>query len=67
MPHEPQFTKRELQVIQLLLHGESNSQIAVELRLSVRTVEFHLTNIYEKLGVSSRAEAILRLFLLFEK
>jgi DNA-binding CsgD family transcriptional regulator len=55
------FSKREKEVVELLLEGKSNKQIAVALDISDGTVEFHLTNIYAKLGVSSRAEAIIRL------
>lgn len=56
-----QFSNREGQVIQLLLQGKSNKQIALALGVSVRAVEFHLSNIYSKLGVSSRTEAALKL------
>ncbi len=53
------FSKREIEVAELLLQGKSNKQIALLLGISEHTVEFHLKNIYEKLGVSSRTEAIL--------
>lgn len=56
-----QFSNREGQVIQLLLQGKSNKQIALALGVSVRAVEFHLSKIYSKLGVSSRTEAALKL------
>lgn len=55
-----QFSKREKDVVKLLLQGKSNKQIALELRISNRTVEFHLGNIYAKLGATSRAEAIVK-------
>jgi DNA-binding CsgD family transcriptional regulator len=55
------FSKRELEVIHRLLKGESNKQIASVLGVSVSTIEFHLGNIYTKLGVSSRAETIIQL------
>jgi cytochrome c biogenesis protein CcdA len=51
----------------LAANGKSNSQIALQLGVSTRAVELHLTRIYEKLGVSSRAEAIVKLVRLFEK
>jgi len=56
-----QFSERENDVIKLLLQGKSNKQIALALYITESTVESHLTKIYAKLGISSRAEAILRL------
>jgi DNA-binding CsgD family transcriptional regulator len=53
------FSEREQEVIELLVQGKSNKQIALQLKISNRTVEFHLSNIYSKLGVSSRTEAVL--------
>ncbi|HUN03697.1 MAG TPA: helix-turn-helix transcriptional regulator [Niabella sp.] len=55
------FSLRETDVIKLLLKGKSNNQIAQELSISTSTVEFHLRNIYAKLGVNSRTEAVLKL------
>lgn len=59
MNAQEQFSERERSVIDLLLQGKSNKQIAHSLGVSNRTIEFHLSNIYSKLGVSSRSEAIL--------
>lgn len=56
-----QLSKREQEVVQLVLQGQSNKQIAFSLAISVRTVEFHLKNIYTKFQVSSRIELILKL------
>ncbi len=56
-----EFTAREKQVVELLAQGSSNKQIALALGMSVRAVEYHLSNIYAKLGVSSRTEAALKL------
>jgi len=53
------LSKRELEVFGLLLQGMSNSQIASTLGIARKTVEEHLTSIYIKLVVKSRAEAIL--------
>jgi DNA-binding CsgD family transcriptional regulator len=61
MGEQTRFSEREQQVIELLVQGKSNKQIALALGISQRTVEFHLSNIYAKLGVSSRTEAALRL------
>jgi DNA-binding CsgD family transcriptional regulator len=55
------FTDREQEVADYLLQGKTNKQIAHALGVSTRTVEYHISHIYEKLGVSSRAEAIVRL------
>jgi DNA-binding CsgD family transcriptional regulator len=59
-PNDP-LSKREKEVLQLVLQGQSNKQIAWSLDISVRTVEFHLKNIYAKFQVSSRIELILKL------
>ena len=55
------FSKREKEALNLLMQGKSNKQIAITLGISEHTVEFHLKNIYAKLQVSSRVEAILKL------
>lgn len=51
------LTPREVQVLRLVAAGSSNRMIAGELVLSERTVARHITNIYAKIGVNSRAEA----------
>jgi DNA-binding NarL/FixJ family response regulator len=51
------LTPRELQVLRLLAAGQTNKAIAAELFLSKRTVDRHVSNIFGKLGVSSRAAA----------
>lgn len=56
-----QFSAREKETINLLLQGKSNKQIALDLGVSVSTIEFHLKNVYRKLQVKSRTEAVLRL------
>ncbi len=53
------LTEREQQVLDLLAKGLTNKDIAQTLILSVRTVEAHLRNIYSKLDVDSRTEAVL--------
>src|SRR5512147_1166888 len=58
---QAQFSEREKQVIALLVQGKSNKQMALSLGVSLRTVEFHLSHIYAKLGVTSRTEAALQL------
>ena len=51
------LTERELEVLRYLAAGETNKAIAAELVLSERTVDRHVSNIFAKLGVSSRAAA----------
>jgi len=53
-------TDRELEVLRLAARGLTNQAIGVELGISDRTVQGHLANVYEKLGVSTRTEAVLR-------
>ncbi len=59
-PTTDSLTDREREVLELLTSGLSNKEIAQKLYLSVRTVEVHLRNIYSKLGVRSRLEAVTR-------
>jgi DNA-binding NarL/FixJ family response regulator len=49
---------RELEVLLMVARGMSNQQIAISLHLSEATVKRHLANIYPKIGVSSRGEAV---------
>jgi DNA-binding NarL/FixJ family response regulator len=51
------LTQRELQVLRLVTAGRTNKAIAADLVLSERTVDRHVSNIFTKLGVSSRAAA----------
>lgn len=55
--HPAGLTPREAEILGRIAVGKSNSEVADELFLSVRTVERHVTNIYNKLGVSTRVEA----------
>jgi len=57
----PKFSKREKDVIHYLLEGGSNKQIAQKMDVSIRTVEFHLSNIYARLDTRSRTEAVIKL------
>jgi DNA-binding CsgD family transcriptional regulator len=61
MSPSDQLSKREWDVVEVLLEGKSNKLIADSLSISERTVEFHLKNIYAKMGVSTRVELILKL------
>jgi DNA-binding NarL/FixJ family response regulator len=52
------LSEKELGVLEQLALGRSNREIAAELWISDQTVKFHLSNVYRKLGVSTRTEAI---------
>jgi DNA-binding NarL/FixJ family response regulator len=52
------LSERELEVLLMVARGMSNHQIAVSLHLSEATVKRHLANIYPRIGVSSRGEAV---------
>ena len=53
-----QLTPRELAALQLMADGKANKEIATALGISDRTVKTHLGHLFEKLGVTSRTEAI---------
>lgn len=55
--HEP-LTPRELEVLELLVKGLQNKEIAVELVISERTVKFHVSSILQKFDVGNRTEAV---------
>ena len=55
---EVPLTERELDVLRFLAKGWTNARIAKELFISERTVRYHLRNIYDKVEVSTRGEAI---------
>lgn len=53
------LTSREREILQLLAEGESNRSIAEKLFITEKTVKNHLTNIFQKLNVSDRTQAVL--------
>lgn len=53
------LSDREREILQLVSQGKSNKEIASDLFISVNTVKVHVSNVYEKIGVSSRTEATL--------
>jgi len=50
-----ELTAREIEVLSLIAEGKNNEEIAEKLFLSIRTVEKHITNIYQKLGISGKS------------
>ena len=51
------LTKREIEVLTLVIEGHSSKAVADMLFVSKRTVDFHLANIYDKLQVTNRVQA----------
>lgn len=56
-PGGTELTEREKQVLQLLVRGAQNKEIAFQLNITERTVKAHLASIFNRLGVNSRTEA----------
>jgi DNA-binding NarL/FixJ family response regulator len=56
----PSLTEREQDILHLLARGKSNAAIAAELSLSVKTIANNVSNIFAKLQVADRSEAIVR-------
>ena len=56
----PELHEREMEILRLVAKGMSNKEIASALSISARTVQAHLVNIFNKLNVSSRVEALVR-------
>ncbi len=56
--HGEQLTERERDVLKCMADGLSNNEIAEKLVISLGTVKFHVSNIFHKLGVESRVEAV---------
>src|SRR4051794_38589189 len=52
------LTEREIEILRALAAGDSNKQMAEKLWLSAHTIKYHLTNIYRKLEVAGRTEAV---------
>jgi DNA-binding NarL/FixJ family response regulator len=58
-PAKPTLTTRELEILQLIVHGKSNKEIAVVLGLSANTVAVHRANIMQALGIHNTAELVV--------
>ncbi|MBW1842888.1 MAG: response regulator transcription factor [Deltaproteobacteria bacterium] len=53
-----ELTPRERELLAALSEGRSNAQLAARFDISIQTVKFHLKNVYEKLGIGNRAQAV---------
>lgn len=60
LPDNFELSPKEIQILVLLAKGMLNKEIAAQLKISVNTVKNHLQNIYIKLGVQNRSEAIIK-------
>lgn len=58
--HGVTLTDRELEILRMMANGASNKQIAARLKISSHTVKTHVSNIYQKLEVNDRAEAVAK-------
>jgi two-component system nitrate/nitrite response regulator NarL len=57
---EPPLTAREREIVRCLARGLSNKEVAMQVGISESTVKHHLTSVYEKLGITSRLELVVR-------
>jgi DNA-binding NarL/FixJ family response regulator len=56
----PELTEREREILRLIARGDRNAEIAEHLVISIKTVRNHVSNIYSKLQVADRAQAVIR-------
>lgn len=56
---EKKLTPRETDVLNLIIKGKTNFEIATDLTLTERTIKWHITSIYIKMGVKSRSKLIV--------
>lgn len=61
-PYEEVLTKREKEILELASRGFMHKQIAGELFISIETVKSHFNNVYKKLHVSSKSEALMKYY-----
>ena len=59
MTENTPLTSRETEILALIAEGKTNKEIAADLFISVNTVKVHVSNVFQKIGVSSRTEATL--------
>ena len=60
------LTKREREVFKLLIENKTTSEVALNLKISEKTVRNHISNVMQKLGVKGRASAVVELLKLGE-
>lgn len=60
LPPFPELTEREREVLDLIARGMNNTEIAQMLVISQKTVRNHVSNVFNKLQVATRAQAIIR-------
>lgn len=58
--HQGLLSSRELEVLQLVAEGQSTTEVATKLYISVKTAKNHLANIYQKLDANDRTQAVLQ-------
>jgi DNA-binding NarL/FixJ family response regulator len=56
--HGQRMTKRQREVLRLIAEGKSNKEIAAKLRITERTVKFHVASILNRLDAENRAQAV---------
>ena len=56
----PEFTKRDREILTLIARGDSNAAIAEQLRISLKTVRNHVSNIYNKLQLADRTQFVIQ-------
>jgi two-component system, LuxR family, response regulator FixJ len=64
-PNASKLTKTEKKVLKLILDGNDNKEIAFKMNCALRTVEFHHTHIYRKLGVDNAVDLIKKVMAMF--
>ena len=57
-PSSEELSQRELEILQLMAKGAANKEISAQLSISQSTVKTHIANIFQKLGVNDRTEAV---------
>ena len=60
------LTPREIEILEVLSQGHSNRKISSKFEISTNTVKFHLQNLYEKIQVDSRTQAVAFYYKLYK-